>query len=326
MYGIATLVLPNGSRVLDERDLGCGRSVAGTLVRLLALVAAGVAACAACWTLGTRQRPFYIPRMSHIPGRVVMVDYLPDEALYLGLAFLLLPAGIYLLRVLLLGAPRLLELARRARDHWQMRQPLVTRLGSVPEGRWVRVRGQVVGGSGFTSAGGQPHAVLASYLGSVGGISDRGGRAHYKWELHGIDFQLALEQGEEAIVRVSHATVVERPARIPPDLASQRPLASRAVATDHQHRDQVACVYRERVVRSGDWIEVMGLLRREVDPQYHADPRGVRLRPFLVSTQFRRLLIDRARIGRQCGAVDAPTGTDGDRGRRRSSTPAETRR
>jgi len=286
MHGVAALVVPNGSRVLDAGDLGGGRSVPGTLVRFLALVMAGGGACAACWGLGTRQRPFYIPRVSGIPGGVIMVDYVPDPAWYLGLALLLLPAGIYLLRVLL-------DLVRRARDRWRMGLPLVATLGAVPEGRWVRVRGRVVAGSGFTSAGGQRNTVLAGYLGSVGGISDRGGVARYRWEVHGVDFQLALEQGEQAIVRVGNATLAECPARIPADLASQRPLASRAVVTTSQpHRDQVACVYREWVVTSGDWVEVMGLMRREVDPGYQADPRGVRLRPFLVSTQSRRLLID----------------------------------
>jgi len=256
--------VPDGSRILDEADLGGGPSVAATLVRALGLLVAGIAACATCWYLGTSQRPFHIPAVSGMPATTIMIDYLPDPAFYLGLGLFFLPPAVYSLRGLFLARPaRLLDLARWARDRWRARVPVVTTLAGAPEGRWIRVRGQVVAGAGFTSASGRANVVLASYLGCVGGIFNRGGRARAGWELHGVDFQLALESGEPVTVRVAHATLLGRPARFPGSLATQRPLASRRLdRAERGRRDQVASVYDERVLAPGDWVEVTGLVRR----------------------------------------------------------------
>jgi len=289
----ATLVVPDGSRILDEADLGGGPSVAATLIRFLGLLVAGVVACPICWELGMEQRPFHIPSVSGMPAQTIMVPYLPDPAFYLGLGLLFLPPAIYLVRGLCLARPgRLRDLARRARDRWRARLPVVSALAEAPEDNWIRVRGQVVAGAGFTSASGRANVVLAAYLGCVGGILNRGGRARVGWELHGVDFDLALESGEHATVRVDHATLLERPARFPASLATQRPLVSRRLdRAERGRRDQVASVYDERVLAPGDWVEVIGLVRREVDPAVEAGPRGVRLRSLLVSTASRRVLI-----------------------------------
>lgn len=295
MHDPLTLVVPERSRVLDEIELGGGPSVVAALVRSLGLLVAGIVACATCWQLGMGLTPFHIPPVSGMRAQTIMVPYLPDAAFYLGLGLLFLPPAIYLLRALFLIRP--VQRLVLARDRRRARVPAVTTLAGAPEGRWIRVRGQVTAGAGFTSASGRPNVVLAAYLGTVSGLFSGGRRARVGWELHGVDFQLALEGGEQATVRVTRATWLDRPVRFPADLASRRPLASRQIGRAEPRRcdEQVACVYDERVLAPGDWVEVTGLVRREVDPAVEAGPRGVRLRTLLVSTAARRVLVGSVR-------------------------------
>jgi hypothetical protein len=150
--------------------------------------------------------------------------------------------------------------------------PPHTSLDGVAEGQWVRVQGHVLPGPGFTSAGGRPQSVLASYVGTLGPLRGSG-PAFRRWELHAVDFGLALDSGDRVRVRVDGARYLGRPAQVPRELFDRRPLAVR-----HTDRKgfEVATVYDEDVVVVGDEVEVLGFLRRELDPTAEPGLRGVR--------------------------------------------------
>ena len=147
---------------------------------------------------------------------------------------------------------------------------VATRLGETAEGQWVRVRGHVLPGPSFTSAGGKPQAVLAWYLGSLGGLSKRSNVG--RRELHGVDFTLAAPGGEFVRVRVAGARYLGSPTVVPLAWFEERPLHVRV--TDDSS-GEVASIYREHVVAVGDEVEVLGFLRREIDAA-ETGFRGVR--------------------------------------------------
>jgi hypothetical protein len=169
--------------------------------------------------------------------------------------------------------------------------PLSTRLAQTREGQWVRVRGQILPGPTFTSAGGKPRVVLACYVGTLASLRPSLG-GDRRWELHGIDFNIAAVGGERVRVRVAGARFLGRPSVVPVEWFERRPLASRN--TDRRGIE-VASVYGEDVVAVGDEIEVLGFLRREIDPAAEAGFRGSPLTLVLGARQRWSLLIRRAR-------------------------------
>jgi hypothetical protein len=290
-------VAPAGSRALDRCDFGRRRSAVVVLAGFMAGVTIGMAACAACWSLGSRDIVWQAP-WSSSSSEAIMFRYLSPSMVLLGLVVFALFPVAQLLAVLVAPALRVsARLWRRSRDRRGWRLPLVTALTDVSDGQWVRVRGQVIRGGGFVSAAGRAGVVIASCFGSVGTIADRGQRTRYFWELHGADFRVALAHGEELSVRVENATLRDRPVRFPPALALQRPFAPRASAPagapvrPPARGMVVAGLHDEQVVAAGDWVEVVGRLGRGVDPAAEVGPRGPRLHPLLESSASRRLSI-----------------------------------
>jgi hypothetical protein len=272
----------------------------------VAMVVVGVVACAVAWALGSHEEILYLSGLSGIPPyRIVLHHFLPDTESLGFVLFLLFPGG-YLLAIFGPAVVRrTLHLWRASRDRRRWQLPLATTLDGAPDGRWVRVRGQVARGVGFTSAGGRSGVVIASCLGSVGDVADRRRRTRYFWELHGTDFRVTLERGEEVAIRVENATLLDRPARISAEVLGRRPFSPRVfdrgdAPPSRTQIPVVACVYDEQAIAAGDWVEVAGLLSRRVDPAAEAVPRGARLQPQLESTPSGRLLI-RAVAGAEDG-------------------------
>jgi hypothetical protein len=283
-----------GSRILDGRDLGrVHRSWLATTAIFGALVTLGILACAALVDIGTEQR--LVARTVRFDGSwrpgwrpVTVLDtesHLPELTRVVAGLALASPAAGYL--IFLLG---LSDRVRRARwrklDRRLAAEVAALSLGELREGQPVRVRGRVVGEAGFTSAGGLPRTVLASYLGSTGSVWYRPGRARLCWELHAADFMLALDEGAHVRVRVAGGTLLRPPLRPAPGLLESRPLACRSLS-----EDSAAAVYHEQVVTPGDQVVVSGELSTEVDPTAEAGPRGVRLRGAIVSDAACRLTI-----------------------------------
>ena len=128
-------------------------------------------------------------------------------------------------------------------------------------GRQIRVRGTILPGVGFTSAGGRPSAVLVSYFGGFARVRGDARATSLRWELHGTDFTLALEGDERITVRVVGATLLGRPSRFPRRILEQRPIFARPTKVGH-----AAFVYGEDTFGPGDEIEVVGVPSIEVDP------------------------------------------------------------
>jgi hypothetical protein len=240
------LVAPARSQLLDRAGLEAERSVAERAVRYVLGVSTGVlvatvAGVLSAWPVGA------LALLATIFG--------PP------LAFL----GRRTLRFVRAGfaATGAFRLAKH---------PVLTRFDGVGEGQWVRVRGHVLPGPGFVSAGGRPHTVLACYIGTLGRLRGSGLAAR-RWELHGVDFSLALEGGERVRVRVAGARYLGRPSVVPVEWFERRPLSVRN--TDPQ-ATEVASVYQEDVVAVGDEVEVLGFLRREVDTEAESAFRGAR--------------------------------------------------
>ena len=169
------------------------------------------------------------------------------------------------------------------------KHPVLDSFTGVNEGQWVRVRGHVLPGPTFTSAGGRARAVLACYVGSLDRLRPSLHAAR-RWELHGLDFAIAAAGGDRVRVKVAGARYLDRPSVVPVERFEQRPLAIRS--TD-AHGIEVASVYEEDVVVVGDEVEVLGFLRREVDPAAESGFRGARLMAVLGSRPPWALLIRR---------------------------------
>ncbi len=169
------------------------------------------------------------------------------------------------------------------------KHPLSTTLEGAAEGQWVRVRGHVLPGPTFTSAGGRDGAVLACYVGTLDRFrpSLHGTR---RWELHGLDFALGMSSGERVRIHVAGARYLDQPSVVPDERFIGRPLAASS-ASDGSI--EVASVYQEEVVAVGDEVEVLGFLRRELDPDAESGFRGARATPVLRSRAPWALLIRR---------------------------------
>jgi hypothetical protein len=169
------------------------------------------------------------------------------------------------------------------------KHPLSTSLATTSEGHWVRVRGHVLPGPSFTSAGGRTGAVLACYVGRLDRLRPSL-HATRRWELHGLDFSLAMAGGEQVRVSVASARYLDRPSVVPDERFLGRPLAT---SSTDEGGIQVASVYDEDVVAVGDEVEVLGFLRRELDPAAESGFRGPRPIPVLRSRSPWALLIRR---------------------------------
>jgi hypothetical protein len=167
------------------------------------------------------------------------------------------------------------------------KHPVLPSLAGIAEGQWVRVRGHVLPGPSFISAGGRARVVLACYVGTLDSWrpSLRGGR---RWELHGVDFSLATAAGERVLVKVAGARYLDRPALVPIARFERRPLAIRSA-----EGIEVASVYDEDVVAFGDEVEVLGFLRRDIDPGAESGSRGAPLTAVLDARHPWALLIRR---------------------------------
>jgi hypothetical protein len=171
--------------------------------------------------------------------------------------------------------------------------PLSTSLEGASEGTWVRVRGHVLAGPTFTSAGGRTSVVLACYVGTLDRMRPSL-RATRRLELHGLDFSLAMAGGERVRVSVAGARYLDRPSVVPDERFERRPLAASGTGDGGL---EVASVYLEDVVAVGDEVEVLGFLRRELDPTAESGFRGARPIPVLRSRSPWALLIRRAADG-----------------------------
>jgi hypothetical protein len=139
------------------------------------------------------------------------------------------------------------QLLRRGRlrraAHRRLRgMPL--RVGALgpPGAGWRRVRGRVLDGAGFASAGGRQGCVLAHYAGLVGEAGDREPQV----ELHAVPSFLLVVGDEIVEVALADARYVERPVSVE--------VARGADAVQH-----------EQTVAAGDEIEVLGYLGRQID-------------------------------------------------------------
>jgi hypothetical protein len=91
-------------------------------------------------------------------------------------------------------------------------------------------------------------------------------------------------------VSVAGARYLDRPSVVPNERFERRPLAARSTG---DRGIEVASVYQEDVVAVGEEVEVLGFLRREVDPAAESGFRGVRPIPVLRSRSPWALLIRR---------------------------------
>ncbi len=257
------LVAPASSQLIDRAGVEVERSLGSRAGRYVVLVTAGVAVATVAGALGGT------------------------------------PLGAATLLVTLVGPP-LVFLARRvlrfvragfaATGAFRLaKHRLRASFDGLAEGQWVRVRGQVLPGPTFTSAGGQAQAVLACYVGTLGGLRASIDAAQ-RWELHGLDFSLAVPGGERVLIKVAGARFLDRLSVVPDEWFDRRPLASRN--TDRRGVE-VAAVYGEDVVMVGEEIEVLGFLRREVDPRSESGFRGARPIPVLRARPPWALLIRR---------------------------------
>jgi hypothetical protein len=170
------------------------------------------------------------------------------------------------------------------------REPLLERLADIPAGRRCRVRGRVLPGDGFTSAGGRKDAVLAAYLGTTSDPGPEAGGALGRWELHGVDFSLALAEGERVRVMVARASLVTDPPVFDEAILDRPPALARQLR-GRRGRPRVARLYEEEVIAAGDVVEVLGFLERRVDPHGQASHRGTPMGLVLCGRPLRRLLI-----------------------------------
>jgi hypothetical protein len=279
------------SPLLEQCSFGARRSPLRVLAQVVAAVLVAAAVALAIVKLGQRRELVQLPCIrSYDPfcmrSRAFWMTFTP-EPVAIGATSIVVAAPLVVVAApWLLRAARRLSASRGRRRRWD----LTRTLDGAPEGQDVVVRGHVLPGPGFTSAGGREGVVLASYLGTVGDL--RGGALGPTrlWELHGVDFALALGGGEEVRVRVERASLRLGPLDFPARLLARQPVAVRPLGPG---RDSavVAAVYDEQVVAPGDVVEVFGVLRREVDPTMEAGSRTPRLRNTLVSTPSRRVLI-----------------------------------
>jgi hypothetical protein len=297
MAGNEALTNASASHLLDERDLGRPhRSWFGVLVVLAVLVTFGIVGYLACIQLGTGWQLTLWPERYGFFTRLALSapkgwyweweSYVTDGMEVAALLLLVSPATTYLLYVLS-GVDPVRRWHRREVDRRLAWAAVAVPLAAAREGQRVCLRGTVVAETrGFTTACGMPHAVLASYLGTVGGLGARSGRLWLRWELHGVDFALTLESGEQVGVRVAGGTLLPRPYRLRANLLRVRPYHARPLPGG-----RVAAVYREQNVSPGDVVEVAGVLSSEIDTTVEAGPRGTRLRRLIVSRPGSRLTI-----------------------------------
>jgi hypothetical protein len=172
------------------------------------------------------------------------------------------------------------------------RAPLQASLAALAPGQRVRLVGVVLPGPSFTSAGERRDVVLAGYFRSLGGMRRRFSDASFRWELHGMDFTLALDTGAHVRVDVTHVRFLRERLRFDPSAVERRPLA----VFDREDDEQgpcVASVHAEETVAVGESVEVLGVLTREVDPLADAGPRSAKLVLVLRGTRRRPLLVRR---------------------------------
>jgi hypothetical protein len=257
------LVASTSSRLLDRAGIEVERSLATRAGRYVVLVTAGIAVATVAGALGG-------PTLA---AATVLVTLFGPPFTFFGRRVLrFVRAGF--------AATGAFRLAKH---------PVLTTFEGIGEGQWVRVRGHVLPGPTFTSAGGRARAVLACYVGSLDRLRPSL-HAASRWELHGLDFAIATSGGERVRIKVAGARYLDRPSVVPVERFEQRPLAIRS--TD-AHGIEVASVYGEDVVAVGDEVEVLGFLRREVDPTAESGFRGARLMPVLGARSPWALLIRR---------------------------------
>jgi hypothetical protein len=259
------LVVSTSARLIHRAGIEVERSLASRAGRYVVLVTSGI-------SLAT----------------VVVVALGPTTGAALMFATLFGPPCAFLGR----RAVRLVRAGFVATGSFRLaKQPLSTSLDSAGEGQWVRVRGHVLPGPSFTSAGGRAGAVLACYVGTLDRLRFSL-RATRRWELHGLDFSVGLAGGERVRVSVAGARYLDGPTVVADEKFERRPLATSSGSGEEGL--EVAAVYQEEVVAVGDEVEVLGFLRRELDPQAESGFRGGRPVPVLRSRPPWALLIRRA--------------------------------
>lgn len=184
---------------------------------------------------------------------------------------------------------RLIEWAARRR---LIRQPVLASVSTVPQGSVVRVQGRVAPGSEFTTAGGTPRAVLASYLTSR--------RSESWWarpsrELHAVDLRLELDSGEELIIALSLSRV--RWLDELNEAWAAREGKRMTGLPETKDLDASRLLHDEASISEGERIEVLGTVFRDVDPGGDAGYRGHRLVTTIRSQRKRPLLLRRVPLG-----------------------------
>jgi hypothetical protein len=196
-----------------------------------------------------------------------------------------------------LAAPVLVE--RRLR-HLAARRPLARSVAGLRRGEVVKVRGRVLSGPTFETAGRRRPAVLASYAGTVtyvtGHITDGFSRPLH--ETRGFDFSVDLETGERVVVRARGAYFLSQPPETRTLFWGRNmqglPTPLRRLARMEERGAVTEAILGESSLSPGEEVEVVGVLDHEVCPEASAAGRGARLQAVLRSGTLTPLLVRRS--------------------------------
>lgn len=197
----------------------------------------------------------------------------------------------------LLAAPVLVERRLRA---LAARRPLSHSVVGVRRGEVVKVRGRVMAGPTFETAGRRRPAVLASYAGTVtyvqGHITDGFSRPLH--ETRGFDFSVDLESGERVVVRARGAYFLSQPPETRRLFWGRNlqglPTPLRRLARTEERGAVTETILGESSLSPGEEVEVVGVLDHEVCPEASAAGRGARLQAVLRAGPMTPLLIRRS--------------------------------
>jgi hypothetical protein len=240
------------------------------------------------WLLGAGQPPRRKPRM--VPKWVewlVLASYLP----YL-VAVELVHSHLI---VLFLLAPLSVAIGSATRPRARLKRQLelagrVVSLADVPDGTLVRVSGTI-----------PPQATVPTLFRGVPAVLFRN-RMGPADETRGLDFFLALDNGELAKVAVRGGFLLDRPRRTPePPVCG--PVALESVGDAYALRSDMLAFRPSLIARllgryessvgPGDRIEVCGIVRHVLAPELRSH-RGIPTRPVLGASADTPLLVRRA--------------------------------
>jgi hypothetical protein len=186
----------------------------------------------------------------------------------------------FALVTLVLAAGTLLQLRWSAVRRWKVarafaRLPRPRHLRDAQPGRWLRVEGVAHPCRGTISTVSGHDAVAVRYVGARAQQDGRQ-RDHARWELHAVDFEVALPDGERVLVSADHLVLLPHPPRFPAKHLPARPLPNDGSKPDE------AWIYSEEALVPGQAVVAAGILELVVDPTAAvASDRQSRLRSVL---------------------------------------------